>query len=730
MGIVNRIKSVFGLNSSYNSPFIWDWERPGVWNTKQQLQQYRRLVYSVVGAIAQDVAKIEFIVQREGRTEPTTLDKHPFLQLVRRPNRDTSQFQLIEFTQTYIELAGEAFWYLVKGKRSREPQEIYLLRPDMVDVVVDRVEKNPRGLVSGYVLRKDDGTKIPFDEDEVIHFKTPNPINPYRGLGVIEASATYIQTEEFASEWTKNSIFNSGRPSGIVNIKGLMDPEQFELVKRRFKQEYSGTSNAGKTMFLTAKDGIEYQKLGMDLGEVAIKDLKDLTRDDIFQMFRVSKTMMGITDDVNRANAREQRAVWIENVIKPKMNRIVDTLDSQLIDTWGPNLTLTFKDPTPVWIADKVTEWTAASNKWMTTNEIRAERNELLGSNLKDLEGGDELYQPLNLVPLSDAALPPTEPEKGPNGPQNEPQSPSEGKPEPKPKPEGKSLDEPEVKEITRSEKGEIFRKELFTHQERWEKKYQQTVNKVFNEQKDEILKRNQKAFEEWTFDTVRSKKLFNLLLLPLTEELMKEQAGVALSTAGDSETEFQITQKIRSYIEERIDRFADSTDQITIDALTKTIAEGVQNGDSVAKLRKKVEEVYNHATSVRSEMIARSETIAASNQAALEAYHQSPVVAAQEWFAEPDCCEFCAGLDGKTVGLSSNFANLGEMVEGKDGGMYNIDYMDLTHPPLHPNCRCAILPVAGAEFAKALKNQYKVMDRRTKEARGLLKEIQVWETQ
>src|SRR5690606_4734669 len=90
--------------------------------------------------------------------------------------------------------------------------------------------------------------------------------------------------------------------------------------------------------------------------------------------------------------------------------------------------------------------------------------------------------------------------------------------------------------------------------------------------------------------------------------------------------------------------------------------------------------------------------------------------------------CEFCQALNGKIVGLSSSFANVGENVEGALGGVYIVDYMDITHPPLHPNCKCSILPVSGAELAKArlteMVKEYEEMDKRTREAKELLEEI------
>jgi HK97 family phage portal protein len=389
----NNVSKFFLGNSVGNLASFLSWVTPGAWSRTDLLKQYTRYVYTVVSAIAEESAKIELIAKKEvAGGAKVVVENNPLLQLLKKPNEDTSQFQFLEMHFTLMKLAGESFWYLPLGKRTKQPKEIFLLRPDLVEVAVDT--KDPKGLVTGYVLQKPDGTKVTFKKEEVIHFKTPNPLNPYRGMGTVSASKTYIQTEEFSSDWTKNSIYNSGRPSGIVNFKGTITDDQFQSLKRQFKAEYSGVTNAGKTLLTRGADGVDFQKLGMELNGVALRELKELTRDDIMVMFRVSKTILGITDDVNRANAREARIVFRENVVKPEMDRFLDQLNAKLTPMWGENVVIEYEDPATISESEKLEEWKAGHTKWLTTNDIRAEKG------LEPVDGGDDLYVPVNLIPL------------------------------------------------------------------------------------------------------------------------------------------------------------------------------------------------------------------------------------------------------------------------------------------------------------------------------------------
>lgn len=278
-----------------------------------------------------------------------------------------------------------------KGQKTDEVRQIYLLRPEGMDVVIDK----ETGLVKEY-KRLVNGKWETIPKEEIIHFKMPNPMDPSRGMGPVQAARVYIETEEYSSSWTKNSIFNSGRPSGIVNIKGTMNDDQFKSMKRQFADSYSGTKNAGKTMLLKGNEGVEFTKLGMELQEVTLRELKNMTRDDIMVMFKVSKTILGISDDVNRANALEARAVFIRNVVMPELDRFIDTINAFLMPTIDPKAVLKYEDPNLQSDEDRLNEWEKGFNKWLTINDIRKERG------LKPIPGGDVLYQSLALVPVDE----------------------------------------------------------------------------------------------------------------------------------------------------------------------------------------------------------------------------------------------------------------------------------------------------------------------------------------
>jgi SPP1 gp7 family putative phage head morphogenesis protein len=455
----------------------------------------------------------------------------------------------------------------------------------------------------------------------------------------------------------------------VLSLKGATDDEQFKKLRKQFKEEYSGSKNSGKTLLLGGIEKMDYQKLGMELGEVALKELKDMNRDDIMILWRASKTILGITDDVNRANALEMKAVFYENIVKPQCDRFVDHVNAFLMPEWGDGYVLGYKDPSFVSDTDRINEWTQGVDKWITRNEIRDQRK------LNPIKGGDSLYIPIQMVPVGSD-------ENGPT--QN-------------------ALKKLKKKGIKREARAEIFKELLFNNQVVWERKYLKGLKVEFGNQLKEILDNHPikskdikvKDISSWLFDVDASQRRILGTFIPMGLQLMIDAAKYAFNIADDPDNQLDITEKLRQLIADRVSKFASNTNDETIKLLESSLADGIQAGESVNKMRDRVKAIYSYASDVRAERIARTETLSASNAGANEAYKQSPMVDAKEFSAEADACEICQSLNGKIIGLDDSFAKNGETLTGEAGDELKVSYGDIDYPPVHPNCRCAILPVA-----------------------------------
>ena len=85
-------------------------------------------------------------------------------------------------------------------------------------------------------------------------------------------------------------------------------------------------------------------------------------------------------------------------------------------------------------------------------------------------------------------------------------------------------------------------------------------------------------------------------------------------------------------------------------------------------------------------------------------AYISVPNAFVKEWLVTKDdrTCWACWPMQGKIVDLDKNFFNQGDSVTFGDGDSkitMKLDYEDVGAPPLHPNCRCVLVPWFAEEI-------------------------------
>lgn len=122
--------------------------------------------------------------------------------------------------------------------------------------------------------------------------------------------------------------------------------------------------------------------------------------------------------------------------------------------------------------------------------------------------------------------------------------------------------------------------------------------------------------------------------------------------------------------------------------------------GTTPAGIAKRIENEWVTVTRHKANQIARTGTIWAYNEGALQTYIEFGVTVV-EWLATNDdlTCPYCLSLDGAIVSVGQPFAQDGEHISAQfelaDGSFSTRTLVTqrVGHPPLHPNCRCVLLP-------------------------------------
>lgn len=184
--------------------------------------------------------------------------------------------------------------------------------------------------------------------------------------------------------------------------------------------------------------------------------------------------------------------------------------------------------------------------------------------------------------------------------------------------------------------------------------------------------------------------------------QMMKEAHRVSPSGNGGEDPEIGITidkdnfftRVDVSQIDKHIDTVASNATRARQADIQSIFQNALKDGRSITEVAREVRSLGIHSSRRWAERIARTESAWAHNRGVMENYSKNGVTKLY-WYVTPDdaLCDFCQQFDGKVVETLQPFAVEGEQVS--DGGDKELSPqpMNVTHPPLHPNCRCTILP-------------------------------------
>jgi len=692
----------------YETPVVISGLMPPEWDKTKYLEASISWVNACVNIIADVCAGLDihlYDVNKKGELEE--LYDHPLLDLIYKPNALQSKFDFFYLIFNYLELAGEAPILLdLKGKI---PQGMYLLRPDKLGVKFG----NQDGMIDYYEYQKTSYNSIRLEPEEIIRILYPDPARYYRGKGTLEALKSTVDTDNFAEEWNKNFFYNSARPDFVLQTDANLKDDKLKRLRLAWNNFFGrSVKNAHKMAILDG--GLKIEKLGMSQKDMDFIEQSKFTRDKILSVFRVPKSVLGITEDVNRANAEASYYVFAKYCIKPKMTRLIEQLNEFLVPVFGDNLILDFDDPVPEDFTQKLAMYqNALANGWMTVNEIR----DIEG--YEDLEGGDVAYMPMGKVPLGGYE--------------------DDDDDEVDEKKLHFSYKAKKIKDIKRRLKQELkplVRKEIISKKHKeyqakrkaiWEvwlnrvKKYREDIRKIavnaFKEQEKQVLDSiNQKNIKRFI-----KKKDLDFSEEEENEKYMSkfEKAFIALVIAEGVhifndlkvDKKFELSAGMKKYINEHSFELVKGINQTTKKRLKKEFQRFVEKGEDLRDLRKRVQGVFEEATKSRAVMIARTESSAFANKASIEAYKESGVVAKKEWLVDGMPCDICTPMDGQTVGLEGYF-------RGGDGSLYD-------DPPVHPNCMCTTQPVRFEERSIKIKEPEEYVNDEFKNLIKELKEIE-----
>lgn len=706
---------------------------PFIGGTRRRLiAEYRELTYSCVSVIAEEIAKYEPYFYRKVKGEEQIDDRHPMLELLAHPNETMTTYELWEATQAYKELTGECFWFITLGQRNGLPMAIDLIRPDTVQIAiqdtVDVTGQRQIGDVIGYTITTNTGEQIPVEPNEMIHFKTFNPFNRYRGYSTVEAGLTSIGIDTATSEFQKNFMENNATPASIVSFKGNIKAEAFNKIKKIFTERHAGVDNAGKSLFIRDAD-IDIQKLGLSLADLDLTALKQLSSERVRGMFRVPKILLGHTDGggLGRAAVETEEYVFQKYPIEAKKTQLDDTIMVACRTYWPRDqIFVGHESLVPEDKTTQLAEDMALVNTIKTVNEIRTDRG------LDEIEGGDFLYTAFNMSPINpieeDTPTPPPLPQDAAT-----------------PQPALESGDQADPTEDPEEPLKAIRKRHNHDHQHTTKAKRHQNIvrllDKIETEQAAKYRKVLLAGLEEQrrqvteTYDHLTAKAVSQVViddntysivqkLFPILQETIAKGFDVGNLIMEMPDKQFLLDQaRLDAIWNKEFDVLKGFNEQ-TQEQIRKQLAISVANGEEPAAASKRIAQVFDEAEGYRATRLSKTQQHSIANEGVAEAYRQEGYTHLI-WTITDTACPICIPLEGSIVEIGEPFFPEGASLEMTNGGTFTNTFTDVKYGDMHPNCQCILLPADATDVGKAaIKIVEKTVEVETAETEQLRKAL------
>lgn len=609
---------------------------------------------------------------------------HPVLDLLDKPNKFMTGFEMMKGISIDLDLSGNSYILKVQSERGKVV-ELWPLRPDWVKIISDEKE-----VIKGYEYRVPGAEAQTYTYDEVLHIKEANPQSSFYGMPTVKPMMEVVRNLVYAIRWNMNFFYNSARPDFVVFTKTRMLDKDREEFKKSWKREFGGLENSHRFGLLYGED-TKLENLTQSTKDMEFNELIETATTQILAAFGVPKSIVGMMG-MNRAEAEAQIYTFLSETVEPRYKMINEKLNEFLIPAFGDNLYLDYVDPTPENREAIVKEYESAlTHNWMVINEVRDKEG------LPPLEGGWDFYLPVSMIPAGgteegdrskafrvkgiDAKTYYDNKKKKENDILK--QRVMAGKKKLKTTLKLKSdlvkimadrIDQ--IKKLTfSSEKKQDLWNEHVKLLTGSEKTYKTMVVGLFESQRKRALSSLSKSKKiKGELNWEEEKRLFAKVSLPFVTTIVESRGKKAASLIGST---FEITPDVTKFINDKVFLFADQVNNTTQKKLRKTLTEGLDSGEGIPALKKRVNVVFDTRTGAESERIARTEVLGSSNGAELEAYKQTDIVQKIEWLATMDdrTRSSHASMNGEKVLKGKSFSN-------------GLKY------PSEPNCRCTLLPV------------------------------------
>lgn len=623
----------------------------------------------------------------------------PVNKIFRRPNKQQTWVDFIEAIVWFWLPLGNCFiWKRPSLADPTIPAELHVLWPDKVEIIPDDTGR----AIKEYRVTDGSTTKV-YPAEQILQIRFGNPERRHWGLGRMEAAERVYDMDIAAADYGWRYFENDGSPGGALETDKRLHPETIRDLKEQWTERHQGRNKAHKWSIL--QQGLKWNKMNASPQEAQFIETRKIMREAILGLYGVPPEKAGILEHSNKSTAAFADKVWIRDTITPLVNRLNIFFSISITDKIRPGSTFEFEELVQ---EDTVEDTTIAQGYFglgaITPNEIRTI---FLGlEKIEDNPAMDKTYLPVSVIPTGEAPPPVAFSMDPSNGGADHAIDPEKvagnghrKQEEPVKKPPKGT---PVQQRVLRS-----FRAQKAIQQRKMRRK----IASFFLEQGERVVSRlmtgkalgyidTAKAYYgrelfldahecvvkgvEDIFETAADERLWNFTVRGMFAESVEEEFAVTARLLGHDPTlAFDADNPTFKATVDRLASQVTNVSEGTRAALEQTVSDAVLRGDSPTELAGQIREQFTGFSRERSQLIARTESSRALDQANVNVYQQLGVQV-----VDVIGCEDNTIMPGQRWGCNSQGIPAGEAAKVK----------------FHPNHKGAIVPrVSSARSLAAM---------------------------
>lgn len=669
-------------------------------------------VYACVNVRARTLAGLPLkVYQANAQGDRTEITSGPLWLLLKKVNPYWTLSRLLDMTEQSMGVWGECFWFMsLKGGK---PVEIWWARADRV-----KIHPHPTEYISHFTYEGPNGTPIRFERNETIWFRYANVADQYSGLSPLAAARLAADTASASMHANFNIHRNGSQIAGmVVPLNGTtFSEEQAKDVATALERKFKGVENAHRLAVL--RMGVDIKSVTLTPKDAEFLGLLNWSLEDIARAYSVPIDKIG--GKRTYQNVEESEKVFWHDCMLPEARFIAAELTEQLLPAFGDNLIAEF-DTSDVDVLHE-----AENDRWLRIKEQIVTGYDSINNIRKD-EGldpvpwGDVWWAQSSQIPIDSNEKPEPVMPALVAGQDDEDPALSEGD-QPKALSDGRSRSRHSRELVYGSDEHQRLWNRYIAKTAPYETQWARMTSDLFNAQKQSVLtslyrvagrsKRELQPapdlvdqlqdiqdalteemavkLDEWganPFDLSRWIKSFRVESRDLTTTITEAMGNLAANEVGMA-TGFNVKDpNIIRGIESQVQRFAESVNETTWDALKVSIQDGIRDGESIDKIAARVESVMGDRIKSSSQLIARTEVNRAVNFGTTQGWKQSGVVSQKKWLAALDSRTRATHVEahGQVVDIDEDF-DVGGCTGPAPG---NLDCVREV-----ANCRCSMVAV------------------------------------